>query len=137
MARPKDEAMKRAIFDGKRIFGKNKYGAKKVREDGHVFDSQMEHRRYLELKLMAAGKQVSDLTVHPRFPLTVNGFHVATYEGDFSYREPGNPKLVCEDTKGFVTPEFRIKARLFMALYPHADFRVLGAKPIKVKKVAA
>lgn len=107
-----------------------KYGAVRVKEDGYSFDSKAEHKRYCELKLMMRAREIFDLQVHPRFPLEVNGERIGIYEADFSFREATDKmggKLVCVDTKGFVTPEFKLKAALFRALYPDVDFRVEAA----------
>ena len=98
-----------------------KYGNKRVREDGHTFGSKGEHARYCELKLIQRSGAISELRVHTRFPLDVNGRRIGTYEDDFDYREKG--KLIVEDTKGHVTPDYKLKRELFLALYPDADFR--------------
>lgn len=100
-----------------------KYGNKRVREDGHTFGSKGEHARYCELKLMQLGRRITELRVHTRFPLDVNGRRIGTYEDDFDYRENG--KLVVEDTKGVATPDYKLKRELFRALYPDAEFREL------------
>ncbi len=99
-----------------------KYGNKRVREDGHTFGSQAEYARYKELRLLQRAGQITALEVHPRYPLEVNGRRITVYEADFSFRENG--RLVVTDTKGVETPAFKIKAELFRALYPDADFRV-------------
>lgn len=100
-----------------------KYGNKRVREDGHTFGSKGEHARYCELKLIQRAGTISELRVHSRFPLDVNGRRIGTYEDDFDYRENG--KLVIEDTKGVVREDYRLKRELMIALYPDAEFREL------------
>lgn len=130
-----------------------KFNAKRMKADGYTFDSLAEHSRYCELRLLQAGRQISQLTVHPRYPLIVNGAKVGTYECDFSYLEPRamppqaivydgsitatggiTTVRVCEDVKGFVTPEARLKMNLFKALYPDADFRELNTDKASVRK---
>jgi len=108
---------------------KNKYGAVKVKEDGYTFDSKAEHRRYCELKLLQRAGDISDLAVHPRYPLEVNGERIAIYEADFSYTARTAPRgaVVVEDVKGFATADYRLKAKLFRALYPTVDYRVQAA----------
>ena len=100
-----------------------KYGNKRVREDGHTFGSKGEHARYCDLKLLLRGGKITELRVHTRFPLDVNGRRIGTYEDDFDYRENG--KLVIEDTKGVVREDYRLKRELMIALYPDAEFREL------------
>jgi hypothetical protein len=100
----------------------NKYRNVPVTLDNYRFDSKAEAARYCELKLLERAKEISDLTVHPRFPLEVNGERICIYEADFSFRENG--KLIVVDTKGYETDVFKIKAKLFRALHPDLDFRV-------------
>ncbi len=52
----------RVMHDGNRG---SKYGASKVTEDGHVFDSRKEHSRYCELKILQRAGMITDLEVHP------------------------------------------------------------------------
>lgn len=116
------------LVDGKIVPArKHKYGAKRATLDGYSFDSQAEKNRYASLALAQRAGQISELKVHPRYPLRVNEQHIAAYEADFSFYEP-HPKsgrrFVVLDIKGVHTEAFKIKAKLFCALYPHADFRV-------------
>ena len=116
----------------------NKYGARKVELDGHTFDSQAEARRYGELKLMEQAGEIENLRVHPKFELQKallrNGKTIRpiTYTADFAYYDHGlpHPGHVVEDVKGgkaTQTAAFRIKQKLFMAKYPHCEFRIVEA----------
>lgn len=66
---------------------RNKFGAIKVKLDGHVFDSKREAARYSELKLLRKAGEISELEVHPQFTLWVKGVLIANYKADFSYRD--------------------------------------------------
>lgn len=90
---------------------RSKYGNKKVKDDGHVFDSMAEHTRYLELKLLKATGQICNLVVHPKYPIEILGQKVCTYIGDFEYLDQRLVKHV-EDVKGFETAEFKLKKKL-------------------------
>lgn len=92
-----------------------KYGNKRVTVDGINFASQREAKRYGELKLLERAGQIQNLQLQPRFPLKVFGQLVTTYVGDFQYLET-NGGVVVEDSKGFKTPEYKIKAKLFQAV---------------------
>ncbi len=92
----------------------SKYRAIPVELDGIRFASKKEAKRYSELKLLERAKQISGLTLQPKFPLVVNGHKVCSYIGDFMYQ---NGKLIVEDTKGYRTDAYRIKRKLFIALY--------------------
>ena len=101
-----------------------KYRSKKVEVDGLRFDSKKEAARYGELKLLQTAGEIRDLQVHPRFDLIVNGHKVCYYEADFAYFPKGAKgahQRVVEDVKGVrkggAWEKFRIKAKLFRALY--------------------
>lgn len=101
--------------------GRNKYGNRRTEVDGISFASAKEARRYGELKLLERAGGIVELQIQPRFPLVVNGVKVCTYVGDFSYW-PTNAsgvlgERVVEDAKGFKTPEFKLKAKLFQAIH--------------------
>ncbi|SFJ54663.1 Protein of unknown function [Phyllobacterium sp. CL33Tsu] len=94
-----------------------KYGNEPVWIDGIRFESKAEGKRYCELKLLQAAGEITELELQPRFKLTVNGIEVCTYIGDFRYWHNHSKKRVCEDVKGVSTPAFRLKAKLFRAVF--------------------
>lgn len=115
-------------------FGENKYGARKLKVDGIVFDSRKEAMRYSQLKILEKAGKISDLQLQVPFELVptqrepdsvgVRGGvkrgkvieKAVTYFADFVYKdERGN--TVVEDTKGFKTKEYKIKKKLM--LYVH------------------
>jgi len=84
--------------------------------DGFNFDSLSEARRYGELKIEELAGSISDLDVHQRFSLDVNGVHICDYEADFTYRRNG--RFVVEDVKSTatVTRLYRVKKKLMLAV---------------------
>lgn len=97
---------------------RSKYNARAVEADGHRFDSQMEYRRYGELRLLEQAGAITALRVHEKWPLVVNGVRcvkLGHYESDFTFVENG--QLVVEDVKGYLTPMYRLKKKLMLALY--------------------
>ena len=84
--------------------------------DGHTFDSLSEAQRYGELKIEELAGSISDLDVHQRFSLDVNGVHICDYEADFTYRRNG--RFVVEDVKSTatVTRLYRVKKKLMLAV---------------------
>lgn len=104
----------------------NKYGATRAAGDGYTFDSIGELGRYNDLKLMVAAGVISDLGVHPRFPLRVEGEAIAEIELDFAYTEKG--QRVVEDFKGVLTRVFRLKRKHFLQQYKHIELRVINRK---------
>lgn len=106
---------------------RTKFGNRRVRHaDGYVFDSQAEAARYAELCLLAQAGVIRGLHVHPRYPLKVQGVHIATYVADFAYEEwsVAGWHSVTQDVKGVRTPAYRLKAKLFAALYGRAVVEV-------------
>lgn len=95
----------------------SKYHATPVWQDGYRFDSQAEARRYGQLHLLEKAGIVTNITVHKRYPLEVNGRLVATYEADFVYYRPEQAKWVTEDVKGVRTQVYKLKRRLMLACY--------------------
>lgn len=90
-----------------------------TRANGYVFRSKLEAKRYAELLLLERAKEITDLEVHPRFPLQVSGEDIAIYEADFFYRDNGIS--VVEDVKGrragTAYQLYKIKAKLMLAIY--------------------
>jgi hypothetical protein len=99
----------------------NKFRAVPTVVDGVRFHSKGEAGRYAVLKFQQQAGQIEDLVLQPRFPILVAGLKVCTYVADFAYIEDG--KQVVEDFKGMRTPTYRLKAKLFRALYPHLTFK--------------
>lgn len=93
----------------------SKYGNVRTEVDGVVFDSAKESRRYLELKTAEKAGLIQELTLQPRYPLVIGGSVVATYIADFRYMQEG--RVVIEDVKGMKTQTYRLKKKMFEALY--------------------
>ena len=104
----------------------SKYRNEKVTIDGETFDSKGEAERYRQLKLLERARVIQSVGRQPRFVLVVNAQQVCEYRADFAYFENG--RQVIEDFKGFITPEFRLKRKLFNALYPALELRVTNRK---------
>lgn len=107
----------------------NKYKAVPTTVDGIRFASIGEANRYRGLKLLEQNGAITDLKLQQPFDLEIFGYKVCTYRADFTYFENG--RFVVEDFKGFVTPEFKLKAKLFEALYGY-PIRITGqSKAVK------
>lgn len=96
---------------------RNKYNARGIHEDGYYFDSQMELRRYRELKLLIAAGVIRDLEIHPRYDFEKNGVLITTYRPDFVYVLADTGAQVVEDVKGVQTEVYKIKKKLMKAFY--------------------
>lgn len=116
----------KVIMIFRRSLKRQKYNNAHVKEDGYSFDSKREHKRYCELRMLARAGDIEKLRVHQRFPLEVNGQHIAVYEADFSYynvtRGPAlhrTPQFVVEDVKSPATktPLYELKKKLMKAVH--------------------
>jgi hypothetical protein len=80
---------------------KNKFNAKKQIYKGLKFDSKKELKRFVELDHLLRAREISNLEIHPRFDLMVNGVKIGRYTADFRYNK-GN-EVVVEDVKSKAT----------------------------------
>ncbi len=109
----------------------NKYRAKKAEcQHGHTHDSGREAKRCNELHLLERAGQISTLRVHPQFWFIIDGQQVkhpngwrVGFKADFAYIELPDLQDVVEDSKGFRTEAYVLKAAFFRALFPEVDFR--------------
>lgn len=108
----------------------NKYSAKKVHAAGYTFASRREYRRYMELCQLQAAGEISELKVHPVYPLDafspkgLGAQTIGRYTADFAYVERG--RNVTEDVKSEPTrkkADYRLRVKLFRANYPEIEFR--------------
>jgi hypothetical protein len=84
--------------------------------DGILFSSKKEMKRYQDLKLLFHYGKIGSLELQPRFKLEVNGQLICTYVADFRYVDLSSMKIVIEDSKGFKTPDYRLKKKLMKAI---------------------
>jgi hypothetical protein len=92
-----------------------KFGNKPTVVDGIKFPSKKEAARWMQLKLLERAGAIRDLTRQVRYTLAVNGIKVCDYIADFVYTD-GRQQFV-EDTKGFRTAEYKLKAKLMKACH--------------------
>lgn len=102
---------------GKPTAKRPKYGNRKTVVDGITFHSKREAERYLVLKAMERDGLIRDLKRQVTVPLVVNGVLVCRFVADFEYYDFAAGCIIHDDAKGFRTPEYRLKAKLYRALY--------------------
>lgn len=102
---------------------RNKYNAKKIKIDGHTFDSKREAERYCELKLFVRAGEIRNLELQPRFLLQDEFFDKnevkhkkIEYVADFLYIDKAGRNVV-EDVKGVLTDVYKIKKKMFLKKY--------------------
>ena len=100
-----------------------KYHSQKVKcSQGHIHDSKKEAARCNELTLLQKAGQISDMKQQVKFELipsmkydNMPNERQCIYIADFVYFKDG--VMFVEDTKGFKTPEYIIKRKLFKQKY--------------------
>jgi hypothetical protein len=110
-----------------------KYNAKRTEIDGISFDSKVEGKYYEYLKQQQQEGLIKRFELQPIFTLQEgfrkNGkyFRPILYIADFKvYLNDGSIQII--DVKGFETPDFKIKRKLFEAKYP---FKLILMKYVK------
>lgn len=94
----------------------NKYRAKKVVTSEGTFDSQLEYRRWCDLKLLEKSGQIKNLERQIEYLLEVNGVKIGKYTLDHRYEENG--EVVCEDVKGGVySRDWPLRKKLMRAIF--------------------
>lgn len=99
-----------------RVRKQNKYHAVKTLYGNRNYHSRKEAAYAAELDLRKKAGDIKDWHPQERIDLSVNGFHIANYYVDFKVvHNDGTTEYV--EVKGFETPEWIMKWRLFEALY--------------------
>ena len=104
----------------------NKYRNVQKTIDGRTYHSTLEANYAQYLELLKRGKEIQDWKPQPVFRLDVNGHHICKIIPDFLVITKHGAEEIHE-TKCWATqtPEFRIKKKLFEALYPQYKFVVI------------
>ena len=99
----------------------SKYSNRKTMMCGISFDSKKEAYRYLVLLDRVKKKNITELSLQPKFILQegfrINGVKIRDiyYIADFQYKE--GDKIVIEDVKGMKTEVYKIKKKMFLYKY--------------------
>lgn len=94
----------------------NKFGAKRSSYNGIQYHSKLEAQYATDLDMLKKAGQIKDWERQVKISLDVNGYHIANYYIDFIvYHTNGTTEYV--EVKGFPTEVWRLKWKLFEALY--------------------
>lgn len=121
---------------------RHKYGA--IKQDcnlGHSHPSRSEAMHCWALQTQMKANLIMYLKYEPTFELKVNKICICVHKPDFSYlRVIGVSGPTCkqvllfngayvvscvDEVKGVKTPDWKLKSKLFQALYPDIEYRVL------------
>lgn len=92
------------------------YKTKKCTYDGYSYMSRFEASFAAELDLMVKAKELVSWEKQVKIPLEVNGYHICNYYIDFVLHYPDG-SLEYVETKGYPTEAWKLKWKLFEALY--------------------
>ena len=108
-----------------RYFTDNKYNNQTCRcSSGHGHDSRFEASYCEQLKMLQQTGEIREYKTEPRYDLTVNGKHITTHYPDFLVtNNQGEDEI--HEVKGAETDVWRIKKKLFEALYPETPYHVI------------
>lgn len=97
----------------------SKYGNRKIKTEDGTFDSQHEHKRWIELKLLQRAGEIKELERQVKFELVPkqDGERAIHYVADFVYIDNRTGEKIVEDAKGAKTDVYIIKRKLM--LYKH------------------
>jgi len=103
----------------------NKYTAKKsLCSQGHKHDSRWEAKYCNDLELLKRGGAIKGYDVQVPFDLKVNDALICVHRVDFVvYNQEGNKEV--HEPKGFESSDWKIKKKLFEALYPEIPYFVI------------
>lgn len=90
--------------------------AKSIRYKNRIYDSKFEGNYAQELDLRQKAGEIEKWEAQVLIPLVVNGYKVCDYTIDFIAYYPDGTKEYIE-TKGYATPLWRLKWKVFEALY--------------------
>ena len=115
----------------------NYYRTKKV----NGYDSKTECKRALELKLLERGGEIRDLCEQVTFELQPafknnqgKAVRKMDYIADFAYYDNKLKAKVVEESKGFKTEKYRLKAKIFQFKFPEFIFIESGLAKKKKRK---
>lgn len=97
---------------------RGKYNAKMTQYNGVNYHSQMEANYAAELDLRVRGRDIKKWSRQIPIHLSVYGKEIALYVIDFKI-EHNDGSIEYVEVKGFETSEWKIKWRLFEAIYAH------------------
>jgi hypothetical protein len=102
----------------------NKYGNVRTLYNGFLYSSKKEARYAQELDLRVRAKDIKSWERQIPFPMIINGIIVCKYVVDF-VEEDMNGKKTCIEIKGRETDVWKLKYKLFKALYPTHTLQVI------------
>jgi hypothetical protein len=103
----------------------NKYRNKWTKcHQNHNHQSKKEADHCNSLELMKRGKAIKDYKTQVSYEIRVNGFLICSHIVDFEVMHNDGRKEI-QETKGRQTADFKLKYKLFKALYPEIEYKII------------
>lgn len=103
----------------------NKFGNKKQEVNGIVYHSKKEAGYAHDLAMRKSAGDIKDWERQVKISLDVGKYHIANYYIDFVVTH-NDDRIEYVEVKGFETPEWRLKWKLFEALYSEIPNTILS-----------
>jgi len=107
---------------------RSKYGAESVTYDGNKYQSRKEGAYAAQLDILKAAadprERVRKWERQVRVPLIVKGSVVCNWYIDFRVTY-ADGRVEFHEVKGYATPEYKLKRKLFEAIYPEKKLVVI------------
>lgn len=100
----------------------NKYNNKTAYAGSIKFHSIKERDHYLYLKDLEKKGLIYCLELQPVYELKINGVKICKYIADFTYKVMATHDRKVVDVKGYKTAIYKLKAKMFRAIYPEFIF---------------
>lgn len=110
----------------------SKFGNVKLSTPSGVFDSRLEYKEFLDLNLLLKAGKISNLQRQFRIKLGQSEKCKVHYIADFVYFDNEKSVWVIHDTKGFETPEFKLKLKWLLDTYRGFIFKVSFKRELKI-----
>lgn len=96
---------------------KNKYASKKISFNGLVFDSKAEFNDFLYLRNLLKKREIKDLYRQVKIILSDVKNYKCTYIADFVFFDIKKNAWFIWDTKGIITPAYRVKRAWLLSTF--------------------
>jgi len=96
---------------------------------GHIHLSRGEARYCEQVELRRRAGEFKSFVVEKSYRLEINGKLICTHKPDFTIYPTDNPNnFWVEEYKGFATDLWKMKMKIFKALYPNVEYIVIKHK---------
>lgn len=103
---------------------RGKYNARAAKYNGQRYHSKREAEYAAELDLRVRAGELKSWRRQVKMPIVVNGSRICSYTIDFVETPPSGDEIYTE-IKGFETPEWKLKWKLFEVVYPALKKQVI------------